>query len=255
MRPTVAVVSAPGTNRHLDLGFAFAQVGAEPVHVDVTDLPEREALIRSAQIIAFAGGFSFADALGSGRVFAMELSARVGDLLAERVSAGTPVIGVCNGFQMLVRSGLLPGGSTGPAVLTHNSHGRFECRWVSLASESSRCVWTASVSGVISCPVAHGEGRFMADDGVVHALEREGQVALRYVRPDGSPANGGYPHNPNGSVHDIAGVCDPTGLVLGMMPHPENHVVARQGRSGSRNGIAGLATTIFQRGVDHAKGV
>lgn len=252
MRPRVVVLSAPGTNRHHDMAFAFSQAGAETVHVSVMDLPERMAELRESQILAIAGGFSYADALGSGRVFAMEIKSRIGDVITEKVARGMPVIGICNGFQVLTRAGILPGATHDRALLAHNDGGSFECRWVSLTTPPSRCVWTRGIDSVISCPVAHGEGRFNADESTMSRIIEGGQVAVRYARPDGSPAGGEYPDNPNGSVGDIAGICDPSGLVLGLMPHPENHVVARQGRSGSRNGTAGMALGIFRNGVEHA---
>jgi phosphoribosylformylglycinamidine synthase subunit PurQ / glutaminase len=250
-RPTVAVICAPGTNRHTDMAFAFRLAGAEPDLVDVDDLPDQQQRFRSAQIVAVAGGFSYADALGSGRVFAAQLMERVGDMLREKIAAGSPVIGVCNGFQVLTRAGLLPGDDVGPAALAHNANGRFECRWVQLAAASDRCVWTRDLAPLITMPIAHGEGRFVVEQETLERLRATGRVALRYVRADGSAADGTYPHNPNGSCDDIAGVCDATGLVLGMMPHPENHVTARQGRSGSIVGEAGLALSLFRNGVNH----
>lgn len=251
MKPTAAVLGAPGTNRHEDLAFALELAGAQVEHVNVTDLPDNAALLERAQIIAVAGGFSYADALGSARVFAMETMHRAGDVLRRRIDSGVPVIGICNGFQMLVRAGILPGLGAPSATLAHNDNGRFECRWVTLATHATHCVWTREI-GPFSCPVAHGEGRFVTDPDTLERLESGGLVALRYVNPDGSPADGAYPQNPNGSMHDIAGICDESGVVLGLMPHPENHVTARQGRSGSTLGCSGIALKIFMNGVEHA---
>lgn len=250
-RPRAVVLTAPGTNRQRDMAFAFELAGADVDMVDVVDLPGDNARLERAQIIAVAGGFSYADALGSGRVFADQLLHRVGDLLQRRIAAGTPVIGVCNGFQVLVRTGLLPGGDVGAAALAENDHGRFECRWVHLAAVSTHCIWTRDMPATLTMPVAHGEGRFVTD--ALDALVAGEQVAFRYVTADGSAAAGVHPHNPNGSTADIAGVCDTTGLVLGMMPHPENHVTARQGRSGSVNGTSGLALALFRNGVEHVR--
>lgn len=251
MKPSVVILGAPGTNRNADLAFAFEQAGAQPTYLNVTELPDRGVEITAAQIVAIAGGFSYADALGSARVFAAELLHRTGELLHDRVAAGIPVIGICNGFQMLVRAGLLPGAEGMRATLAHNGNGKFECRWVSLRAESRRCIWTSTIEDIITCPVAHGEGRFVTDAETLSRIETNDMVALRYTDPVGNPMSGAYPENPNGSLNDIAGICDATGLVLGMMPHPENHVVSRQGRSGSTTGAQGLALKIFTNGVHH----
>jgi phosphoribosylformylglycinamidine synthase I len=240
MKPPAIVLTAPGTNRQNDAAFALEQAGAAPVCVDVLDLPERRADVERAELVVIAGGFSYGDALGSGRVFALETERLLGDLLARKVSRGTPVLGVCNGFQMLVRAGLLPG------ALQHNENGHFECRWVVLQPSSDRCVWTRGLPEPVRCPVAHGEGRYTCAPEVLGELQREDRVAFRYV---GEDTAAGYPANPNGSVDDIAGVCDVTGLVLGMMPHPENHVVDRQGKSVVPAPGLGSALPLFRNGV------
>lgn len=213
-RPVALVVAGPGTNRDRDAALALDLAGAEAVPVMVAELAERPELLDQAQIVVIAGGFSYGDALGAGRMLALDLatagSGRLGDGLRRFVERGRPVAGICNGFQVLTRAGLLPG------ALGHNDHGRFDCRWVALAPEpSTRSIWLDGRADEIHCPIAHGEGRYVHPDP--DGLAANGQVVVRYVGP-----------NPNGSVGAIAGVCDETGLVLGLMPHPENHVVVRQ---------------------------
>lgn len=225
MKPLALVVNAPGTNRGDDAAFALERAGAQPLQMWLGDLLADREPLRRAALAVFAGGFSYGDALGAGRMWSLALDvappdeAGNGEALGEQlrafVTAGRPVIGICNGFQVLTRAGLLPG-SLGHNDGSHDDSVGFLCEWVQLAAEpSSRCIWTADAAPLIDCPIAHGEGRYVHPDP--DALTANGQVALRYVGA-----------NPNGSVADIAGVCDETGLVLGLMPHPENHAIARQ---------------------------
>jgi phosphoribosylformylglycinamidine synthase len=249
------VLAAPGTNRDADIATALRLAGAEPVVVQLADLRADVAVLRRARLMVVAGGFSFADALGSGRLFALELSAVLGSELAAFVAAGRPVLGICNGFQVLVRAGVLPGlGVDQPVALGHNASGRFECRWVTLLPASERCVWTAGLADPIECPVAHGEGRFTCADDTLAKLHANEQVALVYGA-HGAPAGGVHPANPNGSVGDVAGVCDPSGVVLGLMPHPENHVHPMQHPRWRRQQAAGSGLPLLTNGVRHAQEV
>ena len=232
-RPTALVLAAAGTNRDHDVAFALDLAGAEARITLLSELIRRPSLLESGQMVVIAGGFSYADALGAGRMFALQLEHRVGDVLRDFVAAQKPVIGICNGFQVLTRTGLLPG------ALGHNASGHFQCQWVTLAAPSSRCIWTRGIA-TIDCPIAHGEGRYTHPDPA--SLTAAGQVALRYSGT-----------NPNGSVDHIAGVCDASGVVLGLMPHPENHVIARQ-YPGFTHGVLGsLGLTLFEQGVRYAK--
>lgn len=221
-RPSVLIPIAPGTNRNQELADAFHAVGADATQVPLQALREGEAKLVDHQILALPGGFSYGDALGAGRLFGMDLVGWFGEQLHEAHVRQMPIIGICNGFQALVGAGLLPGG--GGAALVQNSSARFECRWVTLRPEDGASVWLAELSEPIRCPVAHGEGRLVVDDPVVLA----DRVAFRYITADGSPAGGRYPSNPNGSIEDVAGLVDETGFVLGLMPHPEDHVFPRQ---------------------------
>lgn len=241
-RPLALVVRGPGTNRDRDAALALELAGAEPRITLVGELVERPSLLRDAALTVVAGGFSYGDALGAGRLLALDLSAHgLGDALRAFVASGRPLLGICNGFQALVRSGLLPGGGR-RAALGHNEDGRFDCRWVRLTPRSQRCIWTAGLGEDIECPIAHGEGRFTCDDETYDELVAGDQVALTYA--------GG---NPNGSRGDIAGICDPTGVVLGLMPHPENHVIPRQHPRSRRGGAGGLGLRLFQAGVRYAE--
>lgn len=250
MNPKVLIPVALGTNRDNDLAEAFTLAGAEPHTVPLTALRSGEVSMADFQILAVPGGFSYGDALGAGRLFGLDLAGWFGDQLHEAVGRGVPIIGICNGFQALVRTGLLPGDV--PSVLTENENGRFECRWVTLGADSAnQSAWLSQLTEPIRCPIAHGEGRFMSSD--LAAIEARGGVALRYLDRS-EPAAMGYPANPNGSPGDVAGVTDASGLVLGMMPHPENHIRDHQDPLRGRPGAAGNALPLFRAGVAAAGG-
>lgn len=237
-RPVALILTAPGTNRAGELADAFDRAGADPLVLPTAAAIGDPTHLASAQLLALPGGFSHADALGAGRLWALDLRVGLTDALHAFVEAGKPVLGVCNGFQTLVRSGLLPG------ALGHNEHGAFVCKWVQLEARSRHCVWTAGLQEPIWCPVAHGEGRYTANEDTLRGLWHNDQVAFSYA---------GAPGNPNGSVDAIAGVTDATGLVLGLMPHPEDHVIDRQHPRRARGERGGLGLRLFEAGVRYLK--
>ncbi|MCU1395950.1 MAG: purQ [Ilumatobacteraceae bacterium] len=245
-RPTALILRAPGTNRDGDAAFALDLVGADPRRALLSEVFADPKLLHEAQLLVVPGGFSFADALGAGRLFALELVTRLRDELAAFVEAGKPVIGICNGFQVLVRTGLLPGDGLTVALggnrVDGAPEGQFVCDWVRLQPVSQKCIWTTDLTADVECPIAHGEGRFVCDPDTMATLTNDDQIAFRYATP-----------NPNGSMADVAGICDATGLVLGLMPHPENHVLPRQHPQYLRHHRGGLGRALFEAGVNHAK--
>lgn len=260
MSPTVLILRAPGINRDEDAAAAIELAGGRPERVHVNRIVSGEVRLANYAMLIVPGGFSYGDHLGAGRLLAVDLAHHLGEQLHAFVADGRPVIGICNGFQVLVKAGILPGGDRAQApsvTLTDNEAGGFECRWVTLRAEpQSRCIFTQGFERPIEVPVAHGEGRFVARDAAaLQQLEASGQIALRYVAPDGrSPS---YPDNPNGSDAAIAGICNQQGNVLGLMPHPEDAIVAQQHprwtREPWRTGGDGLA--IFSNAIRYAQSI
>jgi phosphoribosylformylglycinamidine synthase len=259
MRPKALILHATGTNRDLEAAQALELAGAQAEIVHLNQLRWGERQWSDYQVLVLPGGFSYADALGAGKLLALDLRAYFAEQVTAFVQQHKAVIGICNGFQALVKAGLLPAldhpqpGEPLDATLTFNASGHFECRWVELAPRSQRCIWTRGLNELILCPVAHGEGNYlMADPQAVEQLRTHDQVALLYARPDGSPAQGAYPLNPNGSQGDIAGVCNPQGNVLGLMPHPEDHIFAYQHPRWTRGERGCMGLALFQNGVKYA---
>lgn len=231
MTVRVLVLRAPGINRDRDAALACELAGGAPERIHINQLAAGATRLDDYAMLVIPGGFSYGDHLGAGRLLAVDLAHRLGEPIARFVADGRPVIGICNGFQVLVKAGLLPGWelNDAPAVtLTENASERFECRWVRLeADPGSVCRFTAGVGRTLEVPVAHGEGRVaVRDRAALDALRARGLVALRYSSGDGGQA--AYPANPNGSPDAIAGICNPAGNVLGLMPHPENAVLPQQ---------------------------
>jgi phosphoribosylformylglycinamidine synthase len=219
-------LTGTGINCEEETAEAFHRAGADAEIQHVFDLLDAPKRLYEYQVLAFPGGFSYGDDTGSGNALAHRIRHGLGDVLHEFVERGRLVLGVCNGFQVLVNLGLLPGfapassGDPRSVVLLPNRPAGYRCRWVHLAAQpASRCAFTQGIERLY-IPIGHGEGRFHAEPEVIERLEREGHVVLRYAR-DGQPAGGAYPANPNGSTADIAGVCDATGRIFGLMPHPE----------------------------------
>jgi phosphoribosylformylglycinamidine synthase I len=252
MKPKALVLQAHGSNRDFDVIEALTLVGAETIGIPLNELRRNKTLLSSFQMLVIPGGFSYADALGAGKLLALDLASYFANEISVFVDSGKPVIGICNGFQALLKSGILPGNHEG-ATLTFNSHGHFECRWLTLQPVSQTCIWTKDLDELIECPIAHGEGNFQTSEHFsLAAFLAADQLALTYSCSDGSPANGEYPINPNGSLCDIAGICNQQGNVLGLMPHPENHIHPYQHPQWTRGfqGHSGLA--LFKNGVNYA---
>jgi len=231
--PRAIVLTGYGINCEEETRFAFAQAGAVAEIVHINDIIAQPRRLESVQIFAFPGGFSYGDDTGSGKALANKIRH---NLLAEFrtfVERDTLMLGICNGFQVMVNLGLVPGLAPGigsaEVALEYNTTNRYQCRWVDVAAEAEcPAVFTRGVRR-LHIPVAHGEGRFYAPAPTLERLETQRQVALRYIRPEGSPARGEFPCNPSGSLNDIAAVCDATGRLMGMMPHPERHIFFTQG--------------------------
>jgi phosphoribosylformylglycinamidine synthase len=254
MQPRVLILHANGTNRDHDAALAVEAAGGQPEIRHINELRAAKTAWMDYQMLVVPGGFSYADALGAGKLMAIDLNSYFAAEVQTFVAAGKPVIGICNGFQALVKSGVLPGRGDLTATLTFNQAGHFECRWVRLIPRSQTCVWTRGLEESIECPVAHGEGNFVLADPSGHALlALAGQVALVYAGPGGSPALGRYPHNPNGSLGDIAGICNLGGNVLGLMPHPEDHIHPYQHPRWTRGKQAGLGLPLFKNGMLYAE--
>lgn len=226
-KPPVAILAAPGTNREQDAARAVAVAGGLP---EILSTRQEIDFGRYALVI-LPGGFSYGDDLGSGRLWCLDLAHHKQNL-DRFVEKGGALLGICNGFQALVRSGYL---TEEPSTLTHNQSEHFECRWVDLEVDpDSPSLFTRGLTGVIRCPVAHGEGRFHCHDHTFEKLLAGHQIPLRYAQAT-------YPHNPNGSRHAIAAVCNPAGNVMGLMPHPENNIYGWQSEAGDVGAGTGLA--------------
>jgi len=268
----VLVLTGYGLNCDLETAHAFTLAGADARRVHINDLIRGEASLADYQILVFGGGFGWGDDHGAGVVQAVRMRTHLGGQIRDFVADGRLVIGICNGFQTLVNLGLLPGldgdYQARTVALMANDCGNFRDQWVRLiVNADSPCVFTRGLDpGTLDLPVRHGEGRFYADPEILKQLLDANQIVLRYAGPDGQPAGGRFPDNPNGSMMDIAGICDPTGRVFGLMPHPEaynhptNHpdwprqreALKRQGRAMSKTDAPGVR--LFRNAVVHVRG-
>jgi phosphoribosylformylglycinamidine synthase len=261
MKPRTLILRTAGTNCDKETAHAFELAGAEVEYLHINRLLTEPAVMGRFQLLAVPGGFSYGDDIAAGKILANQINHHLLDTFRAFIAEGKPIIGICNGFQVLVKTDLLPGDVAGrsgqAATLANNDCGRFIDRWVNLAPRPGKCIWTQNLPDLFQLPIAHGEGKFVpADESVRRALWQNGQVALVYAKPDGSPAGGLAPHNPNGSVDDIAGVCDATGLVFGLMPHPERYVSPFQHFSWTRQlppPTVGQGLAIFRNAVEHAR--
>ncbi len=264
MKPKVLILHASGINRDHEAATACELAGGAPeiVHINQLRGPAPARRLADYQMLVVGGGFSYGDALGAGKRLALDLTLDLSDDLAAFVERGRPILGICNGFQALVKANLLPdprlaldrAGLASQAVgaplstLTHNASGHFECRWVTLLpNPQSPCVFTSALAEPIYCPVAHGEGRLISAAELPDPL-----VALRYADEAGAPVDVAYPANPNGSPGGIAGVCSAGGTILGLMPHPEDHVVSWQHPRWTRGERGRLGLPLFEAGVRYA---
>ncbi len=258
MNVKAIVLRAPGTNCDQETAFALEQGGADAEILHIWKLIENPRLLRKTKILVIPGGFSYGDDIAAGKLMANELKLKMKDQLEMFIKSGRLILGICNGFQVLTSMGLLPateGGAAEEAALVLNDSSRFEDRWVHLAF-NEKSPSPLKDDDPVNLPVAHGEGKLVTmSPDVLNRLIKQNQVVAQYVDEEGELA--GYPHNPNGSVKNIAALCNPSGNVMGLMPHPERYLTGYQHpqwtRSKDRRKAEGDGLRLFQRLVYYAR--
>ncbi len=231
------VLRAAGINCDMETQFALEQAGASAERIHINRLVENPSYLDSFQIMVFPGGFSYGDDVAAGKILSNQILHHLRDAIRTFIDDGKLVLGICNGFQVLVKTGILPGlngdFNNENVTITNNDSGKFEDRWVYLAPQSERCVFIEK-DRQIYLPIAHGEGKVVCKNSdVLEHLKSDGYIAFRYVDQNG--CEGAYPVNPNGSTESIAGLTDKTGRVLGLMPHPERFILHTQHPRWTRN--------------------
>ena len=258
--PRIAVLTGYGINSDAELAHSFNLAGGRAERVHLHDCIDGRVRLEEFDVLAVPGGFSFGDHIASGRIFANRLRYKLGESLLKLRERKVPILGICNGFQVLVKLGLLPGSEpasfTQTCTLTYNDSSRYEDRWCHLQVESgTNSIWLKGIE-YLYLPVRHGEGKFVpGNEELLHSLETSKQTCLRYCNEDGSlPPEGalGFPANPNGSVANVAGLCSRDGLVFGLMPHPEAYVLGTQHPRWHREGLRphGEGLQIFRNVVE-----
>jgi phosphoribosylformylglycinamidine synthase len=220
------VLRVDGTNCDEEAVIAFERAGSKVDLVHMNELIKKEKSLEDYQILCIPGGFAYGDDIAAGKIFAVLLKYKISNDVKKFIEEGKLVLGICNGFQVLVKAGLLPafeGKMKQEATLAFNDSGYFQDRWIYMKHENKgKCIFTRGIKKIINIPVNHGEGKFVADRDVIRRLEDNDQVVFKYVDPNGKYA--GFPWNPNGSFDNIAGICNPDGNVFGLMPHPEKFI-------------------------------
>jgi len=252
-KPRILILRAPGTNCDQETAFAFETAGGDAEFVHINQLIESPSLLKDFQILCISGGFSYGDDIAAGRILASQMHHQLSEFINEFHQAGKLILGICNGFQILIKSGfLIQNDDQGlPATLTWNDNGRFVNIWVNLKANNERCVFLKDIDQMY-LPIAHAEGKFVArSDSILDLLAENDQLALKYCRPGGLNGHVPFPHNPNGSMAHIAGVCDETGRIFGLMPHPERHIDGTQHPRWTREGASekGDGLAIFENAV------
>ncbi|MDY6863513.1 MAG: phosphoribosylformylglycinamidine synthase I [Thermodesulfobacteriota bacterium] len=258
-RPHAVILTGFGINCDMETEFAFRLAGALTEKVHINDLISSKKNLEEFVILAFPGGFSFGDDISSGKVLANKIKYNLSAKIEDFIKKGGLIIGICNGFQALVKMGLLPGFKgkywEQTFTLTFNDSGRFEDRWVHLkVNHLAPCIFTKNIE-FIDLPVRHGEGKFYTDmTGHMEELKKGEQIVMQYCNKNGNPSTG-YPLNPNGSIEDIAGICDKSGRIFGLMPHPEAYLHPTNHPLWTRTDIKpeGMGLQIFHNAVNFAK--
>lgn len=250
MKPNVLILRAPGTSCDLETSYAFEASGASTERIHINRILEDASILDRFQIMCFPGGFSYGDDIAAGRVLATKVRGQLFDSICQFRDAGKLILGIGNGFQVLIKSGVIVADDDqgAPVTLTRNKSGVFTGCWARLAVKSDKCVFLKNVKEMY-LPIAHAEGRFMArNDAVLDSLDAQRRLVLRYV--DGDKASG--------SARDVAGVCDETGRVFGLMPHPERHIdktqhpnwTRHQNEPGFENRV-GDGLVVFKNAVEY----